>query len=247
MRDGLAPTPPAPSVSVVQEHFINAEKRPKESSFDLGPLDYLAFHSVPVDNVFVYRKPASVSADSEFFPIDRLKRAIELVLDYYPHLTGRIQVHEDGSRSLVGLGTGTVLLEATCDKRIDEFTSKSGRVIMERLPGSGDALTPPFDPSFEGFTHDPVFSIQHTRFSCQAVSIGIRIHHTVTDAGGYFMFVRHLAELYRGLSHSNTPTLSSPPLTRLYLQKRTDSQKRSKKHSTMNLGFIASGSMVKAP
>lgn len=216
----------APSeVLIIGEHPVSCASREVveklQSPFNLGPLDLLAFHAVPVDNVFVYTKPQDIDT-SDFMPVERLAKATEFLLDYYPHLTGRVCAQDDGRRSIVDIGKGTLVLEAKCTRKLEEFRSSSGRIIMEMLPGSGDSLTPPFDPSFEGFLRDPIFSIQHTRFACGSVALGIRIHHTATDAGGFFMLSRHLAELYRDLSHASTASLSDPPITRLYLQEKSD-------------------------
>ena len=57
----------------------------------------------------------------------------------------------------------------------------------------------PFDPSFDGFVQEPLFSLQHTRLAYVSVTLGIRLHHTVADAGEFIMLARHLAELYHGL------------------------------------------------
>ena len=45
-------------------------------------------------------------------------------------------------------------------------------------------------------------------------ALGIRVHHTVAGAGGFFMLVRHLAELYRGL---DLRELAHPPALEPYL------------------------------
>lgn len=56
----------------------------------LGPLDQRYLLGIPLAVVFVYR--STNSAVEELIPIDRLRRALERLLDFYPHLTGRILV-----------------------------------------------------------------------------------------------------------------------------------------------------------
>ena len=176
-----------------------------ESPFKLGPLDELVFPFVPIQNVFVYRKPAAKSSETRLLPIERLRQALPYLLDHYPHLTGRLQFNtETHAPEISRLGTGTVLLEARCDVRLDElFPSDraSERLLVTDLPDCGAALTPPFDPSIDGVCRDPLLAIQHTRFACGGVVLGIRLHHIVCDAGGYFKLVRDMAEIYRGLSY----------------------------------------------
>lgn len=63
-----------------------------ESPFKLGPLDHTVLPFVPVDAVFVYNNPIrDANRDgSALLGVERLRRALALALDYYPHLTGRL-------------------------------------------------------------------------------------------------------------------------------------------------------------
>ncbi|KAI9933768.1 hypothetical protein ASPWEDRAFT_168043 [Aspergillus wentii DTO 134E9] len=186
-----------------------------ESPFHLGPLDQLVYAFVPIECVFVYRKPAS---HDDFIPIRRLQQALSYLLDYYPHLTDRLQFNPDSKApEITQLGTGAELLEASCTTRLDDITSSSGRILMHSLPDSGNALTPPFHPTLEGVCRDPIFAIQHTRFACGGVALGIRLHHIVCDAHGFFLLSRHLAEIYRALRDSSSPTVTCPPVIHSYL------------------------------
>lgn len=189
-----------------------------ESPFKLGPLDEFVLPFVPIQNVFVYRKPAS--SETKLLPIERLRQALPYLLDHYPHLTGRLQFNpETHTPSISRLGTGAVLHEARCDIQLDELVPSdraSGCLLVTDLPDCGTALTPPFDP--DGVCRDPLLAIQHTRFACGGVVLGIRLHHIVCDAGGYFQLVRDMAEIYRGLSCFPYPSLKCVPQIRSYLQ-----------------------------
>ncbi|EOD43400.1 putative duf907 domain protein [Neofusicoccum parvum UCRNP2] len=177
------------------------------SPFKLGPLDQLVNLSVPIAVVFTYKSGIAV---------ERLQRALARLLDYYPHLTGRLRIsEEDGTREMTALGSGAELLVAECTSRLDAFSSPVD------LPGrGGNALCAPFDPSLEAVCRDPQFTIQHTRFACGAVALGVRLHHTLCDSDGFFQLVRDLAELYRsiGPDPDSTPgALAHPPCIRGYL------------------------------
>ena len=69
-----------------------------------------------------------------------------------------------------------------------------------QLPDEGNALLPPFEPWPEAVQEAPLLVIQHTRFACGGVALGVRIHHIVCDAEGFTTFVQDLSEMYGKLS-----------------------------------------------
>ncbi|RAH86614.1 hypothetical protein BO86DRAFT_432008 [Aspergillus japonicus CBS 114.51] len=199
-----------------------------ESDWPLGPMDHLVFPSVPIEVVFVYENPHANSALpssplDELLPIPKLEQALSRLLDYYPHLTGRLHFHPDSRAAGISrLGTGAELFVADCALRLEDLASPGrghGRILMPSLPDCGNALTPPFDPTLEGVCRDPIFAVQRTRFACGGVALGVRLHHIVCDASGFFQLVRHLAEIYRKLVSAQGPVLlSSPPEIRSFLR-----------------------------
>lgn len=218
----------ADSVSVISRHTVRCANETSwsallDSPFRLGPFDHLVDPSIPTAVVFVYEQPTS-TPDVELIPVERLQRALTLLLDYYPHLTGRLQVNpSDGSREITCLGTGAELYIARCSERLNAFSSPGllspGRILMSNLPAAGNVLLAPFDATLEGVGRDPIFTVQHTRFRCGGVALGVRLLHTVCDADGFFQLMRDLAELYRGVrsseidgdSTSHFPSLAHPP------------------------------------
>eukprot|EP00762_Andalucia_godoyi_P003230 ANDGO_06671.mRNA.1 Anthranilate N-benzoyltransferase protein 3 len=190
------------SVTVLARYTLNCANKTSletvESPMHLGPLDQVVLSFVPIAVVFVYRP--SVGSPSELIPIERLQRALALLLDYYPHLTGRFSVNQsDQSPEITQLGTGAELLSATCSANLNDLSVFHATVRLQDLPDAGNALLAPFDPDPDRICKDPIFTVQHTRFVCGSVSLGIRLHHRVCDADGYFQLVRDLAELYRGV------------------------------------------------
>ncbi|KAL4769059.1 transferase [Aspergillus nidulans var. acristatus] len=192
-----------------------------ESPFKLGPMDELVLPFVPIENLFVYRQPTS-SSENELLPIGRLRRALPYLLDHYPHLTGRLQINPaTHAPEIARLGTGAELHEAQCNIRLDDLIPSdrpSGRLLVTDLPDCGAALTAPFDPSMDGVCRDPILAIQHTRFACGGVVLGVRLHHIVCDTSGFFQLCRDIAEIYRGLTSSAHPSLKRAPLIRSYLR-----------------------------
>jgi hypothetical protein len=185
-----------------------------ESPFQLGPLDHIMLRVETIQVVFVYEMPTDGLRDGEMIPVDHLRRALCHLLDYYPHLTGRLHFDPNtNAPEIIGLGTGGELLEAHCSERLDSIASRStsGGLLITNMPGGGSHLLAPFDPSTEGVCRDPIFSVKHTRFACGGVALGIRLHHIACDAQGFFNLVNDLAELYRGLKSSPHPALKQPP------------------------------------
>lgn len=191
-----------------------------ECPFNLGPMDYLVSPKVPIEAVFIYRKPTS-SPTNQFLDTRRLMRAVSHLLDYYPHLTGRLQLHPTShAPQIASLGSGVDFWEAHCSTTLRRIatSSLSGRIITPKLPGFGAGLLPIFHPTVGAYSHNPIFAIQHTQFACGGVSLGIRIHHQVCDAQGFFQVVRDLAEIYRQLRDSCPPSLVSPPEIRSHFR-----------------------------
>jgi hypothetical protein len=196
----------------------------------LGPLDQVVFPFVPIAVVFVYPHPstelseANASTKADLIPLNRLQRALERVLDYYPHLSGRLQLNEnDKSPEIGSLGKGADLLSATCNARLQSFYSASeGRLIVTDLPDGGNSLLAPYNPDFQVICKNPLLTVQHTRFACGSVALGIRLPHILCDGDGYFQFCRDLAEIYREIRRNeatplNEIKLQQEPLLQPYL------------------------------
>ncbi|KAJ6561528.1 transferase [Mycena vulgaris] len=204
------------SVSVTSRHTVRCANETSwtalESPFRMGPLDLLVSPTIPIAVVFVYDN----SPD-----INRLQRALARLLDYYPHLSGRLQINSDTTTEIARLGTGIDLFEAQCSERLDAFAS-AGRLSLLDLPGAGNALLAPFESTPEGVSRDPIFTVQHTRFACGGAALGVRVLHMACDAEGFFQLVHDLAELYRGIGNdTDTPSLAHPPHIRSYLSELT--------------------------
>ncbi|KZV99598.1 hypothetical protein EXIGLDRAFT_724613 [Exidia glandulosa HHB12029] len=213
----------ASSVTVIAQRTVQCANFASVAAYDwplkLGPFDHLVAPFIPVAVVYVYK--ALPASSAELVPVDRLHRAMERLLDYYPHQSGRLHIHEsDGTREIDRVGAGASLLEARCSDPLDAFCSPEhdGRVVITSLPDGGNALLAPFDPAMDKVLNGPLLTVQHTRFACGSVALGIRLYHTLCDGGGYFQLVRHLAELYRGLGAGDaTSGLACPPHIRPYL------------------------------
>eukprot|EP00644_Phytophthora_capsici_P014731 jgi/Phyca11/124293/e_gw1.53.95.1 len=162
-----------------------------KSPMPLGPLDQRFLVAIPLAVIFVYRPKPSTT--EELIPVDRLRSALGLLLDYYPHLTGRIVINpKDQSPEIQQLGTGAKLVSAHCSSPLkafeaaiqDDAPGSPPRLIGPNLPDGGNGLLPPFDPTEEGAAQDAILTVQHTKFACGGVSIGLRLRHIICDAGG---------------------------------------------------------------
>ncbi|KAJ3856977.1 transferase [Lentinula lateritia] len=205
-----------PSVVVLKRHTLQCANKNNHSDLSkvqLGPLDQLVAPFIPVAVVFVYEQ----SGSTETIPVQRLQRALELLLDYYPLLTGRLHIATDGTYEVTSLGAGSELLVAQCSEHLDSFSSAQGRISLMDLPSGSNALFSSFDASLEGSCQNSLFTVQHTRFACGSVALGVRIRHINCDGHGFFQFMRDLAELYRGLKSAGIPTLNQPPHVQSYM------------------------------
>ncbi len=213
-----------PSVTITARQSVCSANRSSWTalgpSFPLGPLDGLVAPFVPIAVVLVYRQPGP-SPGAEIIQVKHLRRALTLLLDYYPHLTGRLHINpSDGSPEIDRLGTGMELLVGQCRDQL------AGHIALPNLPAGGNALMAPFDASLEAVCRGPILTIQHTRFACGSVALGVRLLHIVSDADGFFQLMRALAELYRGVRSAELdtsdptpgiPYLAHPPCIRSYM------------------------------
>lgn len=175
--------------SVVGSKSLN----PSSTTHQLGPIDQLLPPFIPIACIYLYRQTID--------PL-RLRNALAILLDSYPHLTGRIGIKADGAPEIERIGTGADFITATWPEDLELSSS----TVVTDLPDGGNALLAPFDPFTNGQSAVPVLSIQHTTFPNGTVALGIRILHCCCDAAGYFLLVRHLAEVYR------TGKISEPPM-----------------------------------
>ncbi|KAJ0283165.1 hypothetical protein COL940_004760 [Colletotrichum noveboracense] len=199
-------------VSVVELYSPEAESR-LGSRMLLGPIDHMVFPTVPTNVVFVYERPKT-SPLASFMTAQALQLSLTCLLKHYAHLTGRFQLNKSSNTFEIGnFSKGVVFLQAECDAILSDIAaqSRSGRIIVENLPGYGNALMPPFEATIEGICRDPILAVQHTRFARGGVALWIRLYHMVCDAGGFFQFVRDWATIQRSSS------LPSPPDLNYYL------------------------------
>ncbi|OGM49934.1 hypothetical protein ABOM_001582 [Aspergillus bombycis] len=203
-------------VTVAATHVVHS-KHPilLQDPFMLGPFDQLGHFATPINVVWIYESSSAIG----LIPLERLRNAISRVLDYYPHLTGRMRIDPTTEvRSMASLGSGVHLLEAYCDATLQSFartSPASGRGFsVFDFPRSGNALLAPWDLSREGIQQNPVFTIQRTEFACASVAIGMRLSHVVTGAGGFLQLYQDLAAIYRATTDLDIGghfELASPP------------------------------------
>ena len=202
-------------VSVTGKHVIHSTKAGSiPDPFILGPFDQVYHFSTPVKVIHIYESPEH----EKLVPLPRLKQALELLLERYPHLTGRLRVDRlTGVRSIVGMSTGMHLVDARCEATLKSYKicdSKRDMTLFD-LPHEGANLMPPWGFSLEEAEHQPLFIVQRTEFACSAVSIGICVSHSVCGAGGTLRLYQDFAALYRALA-DGTATKSSTDLPEIH-------------------------------
>ncbi|KAJ0419174.1 transferase family-domain-containing protein [Aspergillus carlsbadensis] len=203
-----------PKITVSATHVVHSQHPVTiPEPFILGPFDQLGHFATPVSAVWIYE-----SASEELIPPERLHKATSRLLDYYPHLTGRLHISPDTDvRTMTRLGSGIHLLEANCDVPLRSFSrgpSAAQEFSVFDFPGYGNALLAPWDMSLEGAQSEPVLMIQRTQFACGAVAIGMTLSHVVSGARGFLGLYQDLAEIYRAIARRGTGgevNLASPP------------------------------------
>ncbi|KAJ5734777.1 hypothetical protein N7533_013180 [Penicillium manginii] len=178
------------------------------SSFPLGPFDHLLPPSAVIAVVFVWRRPldSNAATSDPIISFDLLQMALSRLLDFYPHLTGRVHINdEDGSPEINQLGEGVELSEALCETSLP---SKATQLSRGGFPDQGNLLLPQRNGSHEDFSRQPILSIQYTRFGCGSISLGVCISHSVCDAHGFVQLMEDLSEIYRGFRTSGQTNTS---------------------------------------
>ncbi|KAJ3523206.1 hypothetical protein NM208_g12544 [Fusarium decemcellulare] len=199
MEDPSVRTTATHTIRCANSHSVAALPSP----FYLGPLDHLGSPIIPIGTVWVYESSPTCPAP---VPIARLNRAVALLLDYYPQLTGRLTIDpQTGVRTITRFGTGISAVEAICNTKLTAFRdAATGDLSISNLPGSGVALLAPWNPTEEDAQQDPLLTFKHVRFACGSVAIGVRLARVMAGAGGFLQLYRNLAKIYNGLGQDET-------------------------------------------
>lgn len=210
-------------VSIVSTELVSCDSSCYEHAplHRSGPMDIGGSPLLPTAVVHVYKRPESDKSISEFLPLDLVRKALILTLGYYPLLTGRfVGPNEQSAYDIAEMGSGAEFISATCNASLDSFRpSENTRLKLAHLPGGGQDFLPAFIPDFEHLLSAPLLNLQHTRFACGSVALGLVIPHYICDAGGFFQFMSDFVELYNGLKSNpdSTPTLKQLPCLKPFL------------------------------
>ncbi|CAG8020350.1 unnamed protein product [Penicillium olsonii] len=198
-------------IAILATHTVqgaNNNNAKLASTFKIGPFDHLLPPSAVIAVVFVWRRPldSKAATSDPIISFNLLQMALSRLLDFYPHLTGRVHINdEDGSPEINRLGAGVELSEALCEIALPSEATEFSR---GGFPDQGNLLLPQRNGSHNDFSQQPILSIQHTRFGCGSVSLGVCISHTVCDAHGFVQLMEDLSEIYRGFRRSGQTDIS---------------------------------------
>ncbi|KAG0487002.1 hypothetical protein HPP92_009097 [Vanilla planifolia] len=149
----------------------------------------VAFH---VETAFFYEVPEGNEADTSDI-IEQVKRAVsEVLLIPYYFMAGRLSFNLHENR-----------LELVCNNKGVQFVGATSNLTLKEL---GDLTHP--NPSFKhlvplimgskNLDDIPLFSIQVTRFSCGAFSVGFATNHSILDGKSAADMFLNLASICRG-------------------------------------------------
>ncbi|WVF67793.1 hypothetical protein IAT40_002554 [Kwoniella sp. CBS 6097] len=180
-------------------------------TYELGPLDRLAVNWFPIITVFLYAH--SINSTT-------LQTAIEVLLDYYPHLAGRLHNDtKDGAARIThpGAGVDLYLAESEGGEPITYYIHE-GNSSLDLFPDGGRSLIPSDPSSASGTSADnedqplPLLSFQLTHFPRGGSALGVLLSHVVADAHGFTQLLKDLSFLYNELSQGvDNPSLPVPP------------------------------------
>jgi hypothetical protein len=164
----------------------------------LGPIDQTNSPLIPVVTTVVWEASSRIG---ELLPFDRLETALGRLLDYYPHLTGRLTIDSDGRASIDRLGSGAELGQARASSRLSDCpgSGSGGRLVLPDLPQAGNFTLSPWKSTIEAVCQGPLVSFQHTRFACGSVGLGVRLLHIAADASTTYQILRDLVEILNAL------------------------------------------------
>lgn len=191
----------ATPVNILQTHIVTGSEPSVLAAIPdplpSSPLDHLTHPCMPINAVFAYQYQSRLGNLQNFMCIDRLLAVLPLLLDHYPQLCGRfINIPTDGSTALTDFRAGMHVIEARTDARMDSLSTHGPGKLLS-LPRGGSALVPNPGRSLADALSGPIFAIQHTRFACGSVAIGVAMSHKVADASSMFQVMRDLSRLYR--------------------------------------------------
>ena len=220
-----AAAPPAnsaagPTATILSSTLLRAPATAADDStvhsMVLSPIDWLIKPYYAVQIVMFYARPGDFPGDQEIMPAARMAQAYSHLLSHYAPFAGRFHKQPDGSVQIRYGGSanlGVPFVSASCEATVASLPLSAERYTsIDALPASLQLLAP-FDGSVDPLSHPPVW-LQHTRFSCGGVCLGVHFHHFLGDAPALLKMVRDWVELYGalGAAPDAIPTLSKPPV-----------------------------------
>lgn len=150
---------------------------------------------------YFYELPAGWnSATEEFMPADEMSASLQRLLASYPFLGGRLERDESHHASWIVRGTDRPIpfVVATTDARIADLPLSAAEFTSTDVLPPSLQLLPGFD--YTRPLDEALLQVQHTRFACGGVSLGVRVHHAAMDGAAFFTFIANWSEMYRNQS-----------------------------------------------
>lgn len=134
--------------------------------------------------------------------VDMLEKGLAKTLGFFYPLAGRLSHDEDGRLQIECNDEGAELIEASISPDFpfshllqDDFQY---RPLFWKLAPKSDLLRC-------DYPHEPLLSVQITRFWDGGLTVGVSMSHILADAQSFYDFMRCWAETCRGVSMSVPP------------------------------------------
>ncbi|KAM7511667.1 hypothetical protein LguiB_010542 [Lonicera macranthoides] len=190
-------------INVKETTMIKPAKETPNKKLWNSNLDILVGR-IHILTVYFYKSNGS----NNFFEARVLKQALSNVLVSFFPMAGRLGFDGDGRVDINCNGEGVLFVEAESDSVVDEFGDFTPSPEMK-------SLTPEVDYSGEIDSY-PLVVIQVTYFKCGGVSLGVGVHHTLSDGVSSLHFINTWSDTARSLS------IAVPPfIDRTLLRART--------------------------
>jgi hypothetical protein len=202
------------------------------------------YYTIRVLSFYRFPGASTASTAAEWMSLERLRQSFaQHVLEAYPLLAGRFERQADGTLVVVRLGSaggssiaasssisaqaaaaatiddipeasdpGVLFVEARSDARLTDLSLSAAQYTSQSSLPSSLELLPPFD--FASPLSNRLFVLQHTRFACGGVALGVHLHHALADGEAFFQLLRDWGTAYRAQHGApNAETMAAPSST----------------------------------
>lgn len=153
--------------------------------------------AVIMRTIYLYKSPEKGNADAAKVVRESLSKVL---VHFYP-LAGRLTISPEGKLIVDCTGEGPLFVEAEANCSVPQLLgiASADPMVLKNLI---------YDvPGVKNIIETPILTVQVTKFSCGAFSVGLAMNHCMADGISAVEFIKSWGEIARGLPLSNPPFL----------------------------------------